>query len=86
MTYPYCKKALLEGYIPTQSLEWVPKYGEPKLKYNENKNEGFRMGKHSFLDAKRQIAFYCDSCEKIIIDCIFSSETASKIRKTLNPY
>ncbi len=70
MNCPYCNKELLEGYIPTQALEWVPKNGEPKLKYTANKDDGFRIGKHSFFDAKHQIAFYCNSCEKIIIDCI----------------
>ena len=28
----YCNTEMLEGYIPTPGIEWVPKYKEKKLK------------------------------------------------------
>ena len=65
----YGKKERLEGYIPTPSIEWHPKYGKNKLFYKGEKKDGFRLGKFSCLNQKEQLAWYCPHCDCIVIDC-----------------
>lgn len=76
MRCPYCDGEMRDGYIPTYSMEWIPQFDTPHLKYKPDKSNGFRIGKHSFGNMKKQPACYCATCHKIIIDC--SIELAEK--------
>lgn len=69
MNCPICNSEMELGYIPTSAIEWVPKYEKPHLIYKSDKSNGFRIGKHSLGDTKKQPAWYCSSCDKIIINC-----------------
>ena len=57
------------GYIPTPSIEWIPQGDTPHMVYKKDKSNGFRIGKFSFGDMKQQPAWYCHSCELLIINC-----------------
>lgn len=65
----YCNTEMLEGYIPTPGIEWVPKYKEKKLKYTGPKTNGFRIGRMYLMSLKKQSAWYCPNCDLIIINC-----------------
>lgn len=69
MNCPFCGKAMSEGYLPASSLEWVPKGNVPRLTYPKDRSLGFRVGKHSFSNLKKQPAWYCAFCNRIVIDC-----------------
>lgn len=64
-----CGRKMLEGYIPTPGIEWVPKNMNSKLIYNGAKENGFRIGRMHIFSMKKQIAWYCHYCELIVIDC-----------------
>lgn len=66
------------GYIPTESIEWIPTDEKPKFKYGNDKLEGFRLGKFAFGNNKKQTAYYCIICDKIIIDC--KDEVVEKVK------
>lgn len=68
MICPFCKNEMLLGFIPTNSIDWIPMDGSAKLKYNNDKKYGFRIGAHNFFNYKKQPAEYCPQCDKIIID------------------
>lgn len=76
MKCPYCNQELRDGYIPASSIEWIPQYDEPHIRYKQDKSNGFRIGSHSFGNMKKQPACYCGKCNVIIIDC--SIENAEK--------
>jgi hypothetical protein len=65
----FCKTEMLEGYIPTPAIEWVPKYVNKKLKYIGSKTNGFRIGRMHLMSLKKQSAWYCPNCDLIIISC-----------------
>ncbi len=66
----YCQNEMKEGWIPTAAIEWIPCDGELKLRYDkQEKEKGFRLGKHQFFDKKKQKAWYCSICDVILIDC-----------------
>ena len=69
MTCPRCCAQMREGYIPTPSIEWIPKFGSPHLIYKKDKSNGFRIGKHAFTNHKKQPADYCAVCNILILDC-----------------
>lgn len=69
MKCPICNNEMMLGYIPTESIEWVPMNDTPHVIYKKDKSNGFRIGKWSFLNSKKQPAWYCYNCKKIIIDC-----------------
>lgn len=64
-----CKSEMLEGYIPTPAIEWIPKYASSKLIYKGPKEKGFRLGRFRIMSLKEQPAWYCPKCDIIIIDC-----------------
>lgn len=69
MNCPFCGKAMAEGYLPVSSLEWIPKEGTPRLTYPKDRSQGFRIGRHSLSNLKKQPAWYCLPCNRIVIDC-----------------
>ena len=66
---PICNNEILEGYIETPAIEWIPKEGKAKLVYSKDNADGFRLGKHCFGNMKKQTSYFCKNCNKIIIDC-----------------
>ena len=66
---PICSNEILEGYMETSAIEWIPKHGKSKLIYSKDRANGFRLGKHSFGNMKKQTSYFCTTCNKIIIDC-----------------
>lgn len=74
----YCKNEMLKGAIPTPTIEWYPENGKIKLLYGDDKKQGFRLGKHHFLDWKEQEAWYCPVCDKLVIDCNTPTDQNSK--------
>lgn len=46
MNCPVCNIDMIEGYILTASIEWIPKYNNPHLVYKSDKSNGFRQIKH----------------------------------------
>lgn len=69
MKCSFCNTEMLEGYIPALAIEWVPKYGNAKLKYTGSKTDDFRIGRMHLLSLKKQSAWYCPNCDLIIIRC-----------------
>lgn len=69
MVCKYCNRDMLEGFIPTQVIHWIPKNGKMKFIYNDNKTEGFRIGRTHQLSMKKQPAWYCPTCDIILIEC-----------------
>lgn len=69
MICPLCNKEMLSGFIPTNSIEWIPEDRTAKIKYGKEKKNGFRVGKHNFLNYKKQSAEFCPICDRIIIAC-----------------
>lgn len=69
MKCPYCDKELREGYISSSTIEWIPNQGVPRMKYRDDKATGFRLGKHSLFGSDKHSAYFCDACNKLIIDC-----------------
>lgn len=67
-----CKNEMLEGFIPTPAIEWVPKYAASKLKYSGPKETGFRIGRLNIMSQKKQPAWYCPYCDIILIDCSYN--------------
>lgn len=62
----YCNHNMIQGWISTSAIEWVPDDGEPKLRYDkQEKEKGFRLGKHQFFDRKKQKARYCPICDRL---------------------
>lgn len=74
MICPICGLEMKEGYIPASSIEWIPKDNQPQIFYKKDKSDGFRIGKHSFGNMKKQPAWYCLNCDRITIDCKLSAE------------
>lgn len=66
---PICNKNILKGYIESPVIEWIPEGGSSKIVYSSKKTNGFRLGKHSFFDMKKTEAYFCEFCNKIIIEC-----------------
>lgn len=65
MNCPYCLYEMEEGYIPSDrySLKWISNNKRSKFSlFNK------RIKLHSILDQLNVDAYYCGSCEKIIID------------------
>jgi hypothetical protein len=63
-----CKKKMLEGYIPTTGMWWIPKSGEKRWLYGtEEKNSLLNDLKTS--QVKQEPAYYCPNCDRIVIDC-----------------
>lgn len=60
---------MIEGYIPTPAIEWIPKHAEPRIVYTNAKEKGFRLGRFHMMSMKRQVAWYCSHCNIILIDC-----------------
>ena len=56
MKYGYCKNEMIKGVIPTSAIEWHPDNRTSKLSYDNDKKQGFRIGRHSFFDMKEQEA------------------------------
>ena len=52
----YCKNEMIKGVIPTPAIEWHPDNRTSKLSYDNDKKQGFRIGRHSFFDMKEQEA------------------------------
>lgn len=69
MKCDHCKNEMLEGFIPTPAIEWVPKDSNTKLIYNGPKVNGFRIGRMNLMSQKKQQAWYCPNCDTIIIEC-----------------
>lgn len=65
----YCKNEMIKGVIPTPAIEWHPDNRTSKLSYDNDKKQGFQIGRHSFFDMKEQEAWYCPVCDKLVIDC-----------------
>ena len=65
----YCNNNMVEGWIPTAAIEWIPNSGELKWLYdNKNRENGFRLGKFHFFN-KKQKAWYCPICDLLLINC-----------------
>lgn len=65
----YCREDMIEGYITTPALEWIPRNSKNQLIYRGEKKKGFKIGKHSLFSMREQAAWYCPKCDCIIIDC-----------------
>lgn len=52
----YCKNEMIKGVIPTPAIEWHPDNRTSKLSYDNDKKQGFQIGRHSFFDMKEQEA------------------------------
>lgn len=45
----YCKNEMIKGFIPTPGIEWRPEGGRMRMLYGDDKKQGFRIGRQSFL-------------------------------------
>ncbi|WP_313130634.1 PF20097 family protein [Anaerocolumna sp.] len=65
MKCPYCTNEMEEGYIPSDrySLKWISKKEKSKLPFLNK-----RIKLNSLSEEPSVDAFYCSTCEKIIID------------------
>jgi hypothetical protein len=64
-----CKKKMLEGYVPASGLWWMPKSGEHVLgrqAFSQNQRE---LDTSNLFGQKKQAAYYCVDCDRIVIDC-----------------
>jgi hypothetical protein len=64
-----CKKKMLEGYVPNTGLWWIPKSGEKGLWRQCTRTQGFRLGSMETANMKKEPAYYCPDCDRIVIDC-----------------
>jgi hypothetical protein len=65
MKCPYCTNEMEEGYIPSDrySLKWISKKEKSKFPLLNK-----RIKLNSLLEESSVDAFYCSTCEKIIIN------------------
>ena len=65
-----CGQEMLEGFIPTSGLQWLPKWEDMgKIWIRGPKENGFYLGGVRLFGLKKQPAWYCPRCEIILIDC-----------------
>jgi hypothetical protein len=64
-----CKKKMLEGYIPNMGLWWLPKSGENGLWRQDTRTEGFQLASMEMTGVRKEMAYYCPECDRIVIDC-----------------
>ncbi|WP_227451118.1 MULTISPECIES: PF20097 family protein [unclassified Clostridioides] len=67
---PFCKSKMKVGYIKNSSeiLCWTPENGDSGILCNSTGKDGIALAKFSFLKGSKAKAFYCNKCNKCIID------------------
>ena len=68
MQCPYCKKELMEGYIPASkmALMWLPESGKTPATIYQKTKTGINLTKVPFLRMQKAQSFYCDKCNVVI--------------------
>jgi hypothetical protein len=64
-----CKRNMMEGYVPSIGLWWIPKAGEHGKWDDAYKKKGERAGSLKMLNSKQTPAYYCVHCNRIVIQC-----------------
>lgn len=72
MLCPYCEEAMTKGFVKVQneSLEFFCAREETGWQRHYSSPEIITIAPRKFLEGARTDAFYCRSCQKVIIDIV----------------
>ena len=69
MKCPQCQDGMRKGYIWSgYAMDWIPEGSNRKIWYSQDRSEGFRNTKPNIFGNSQATAYYCGTCEFILID------------------